>query len=122
MSFWNVVFVLLVIAAIIYIYVDQIRPKLHAIEKLDPYFDRADARWAALWAKINGWKIEFFSFVSIFLLELPDLIDVVTGANIVSFVPMEYQRSAQVLLLLLALIRAVMTRRKVERQLYDGDF
>lgn len=113
-------FILVVAAACVVIYWLLIRPKLHAIEELDPYFDAADERYARWWAAFKGWRVEAWSFVAIAALELPDVIDLITGANIVEYLPMEYQKPAQLALLVLALLRAYITKRSVERKLDNG--
>jgi hypothetical protein len=115
----NYAFITLVAAACVVIYWLLIRPKLHAIEELDPYFDRADERYARWWEKLRGWKVEAFAFTGIFLLELPDLIDLITGANVVSYLPLHYQQPAQLAFLVLALLRAFITKRAVEKKLDD---
>lgn len=110
-------FILAVAGSCVVIYWLLIRPKLHAIAELDPYFDAADERYARWFAKLHGWRVEAFSFAGIFLLELPNLIDIVTGANLVAYVPERYQHTLQLALLVLALIRAFLTKRAAEQKL-----
>lgn len=114
---WSIGFSVAVFAAMVYIYIDLIRPKLHAIEALDPYFDRADERYARWWQVVKGWRVEATLFLGVALLELPDLIDLLTGADLVSLLPMEYQKPAQTALVILAFVRAYLTKRSAERRL-----
>lgn len=111
------IFFTLVVAACVVIYWMLIRPKLHAIAALDPYFDAADERYARWFARLHGWRVEAFSFIGILLLELPDIIDLIMGANVIAFMPSEWQKSAQLALLLLALVRAFLTNRKAQEKL-----
>lgn len=114
-------FILAVAASCVVIYWLLIRPKLHAIEALDPYFDEADARYARWWEKLRGWRVEAAAFLGIFLLELPDIIDFLTGANLVSYLPAQYQQPAQIALMLLALLRAILTKRAAEKKLDEAE-
>jgi hypothetical protein len=117
----QITFFLAVAASCVVIYWLLIRPKLHAMEMFDPHLDRADERYARWWATLRGWRVEAWSFIAIFVLELPDLIDFIAGANVVEYLPLEYQRPAQMALLVLAFVRAFVTKRSAEKKLEDAD-
>jgi hypothetical protein len=114
---WNTLFIILIAAAVLYIYVDLIRPKLRAIAAFDAHFGKADERYARWGAKLKGWRIEAGLFTGVALLELPNLIDAVAGANVVSFLPEKYQHIAQIVMVALAFIRAYITNKSAQKTL-----
>lgn len=115
----NMIFLVLVAISCVVIWYLLIRPKLYAIAILYPHLNDEDAFWAALFLRIKGWRIEAFAFAGIAFLELLDVIDMLVGANVVAFLPMEWQRTAQIALLLLTVVRAFMTKRSAEEKVEE---